>query len=489
MSETKPANLLFIFSDQHNKEITGCYGNPHVHTPNLDRLAADGTRFTKAYSNNPICVPARAAMANGDYTFRNSYWDNAHPYMGKEEGWGHRLVQQGHKVTTVGKLHYKDNIPETGFPDQRIPLNVKDAIGDITHTIRDGSMRRRFLREEMLAAGPGDSDYIRYDANVAKQAAEFLRSEAKTAESETGKPWCLFVGFVCPHFPWQVPQDIMDLYTPYEKLPFPLQWSEEERPRHPAIELFRRECCIDHDVTPADVRKAVAAYYGMVTYMDRQVGVVLDALREAGLEGTTRVIYTDDHGDSCGKHGLFFKHCMYEGSVAVPLIMSGPGIPKGAVNDQGVSLVDIFPTVLECVGAKPEPEDAKLPGTSLLKIAKGEFTEDRPVFSEYHCIGFDKGVFMLRKGDWKLVYYVDFPAQLFNLKDDPDELRDRAGDAECAEVLKELEAELRKICDPEAVNAQAKREQQTLLDSYGGKEAVLGKDVMISFSPVPEGSV
>lgn len=485
MSDAKPMNMLILFSDQHNREKTGCYGDPYIHTPNIDRLAAEGVRFDNAYSNNPICVPARAAFANGDYCFRHSYWDNAHPYAGKEEGWGHRLVQQGHKNVTIGKLHYKDAIPETGFPDQRIPLNVKNAIGDVTHTIRDGTMRRSFLRDEMLSAGEGDSDYLRYDANVAKMAVDFLRNEGR----EGDKPWCLFVGFVCPHFPWKVPGDIMDLYRPYDKLPFPRQWRKGERPMHPALEGFRREFCMDGDISDDSVRKAVATYYGMITYMDRQVGVVMDALRETGLDANTRVIYTDDHGDTAGDHGLFFKHSMYEGSAGVPLIVSGPDIPKGKVVKQGASLIDVFPTVLDCVGAQPKPEDAKLPGVSLLKMARGEFTENRPVFSEYHAVGFDQGVFMLRKGDYKLVYYVGYEPQLFNLREDPLEMRDLAADPAHAQALKDMEASLREICDPEEVSARAKREQQALLESHGGKEKVLNSDIIFSFSPVPKGSI
>jgi choline-sulfatase len=113
MSSTKhkPMNLLFLFSDQHSREVFGCYGNPYVHTPNLDGLAAQGTMFRNAYSNCPICVPSRASMTIGDYCFKHSYWDNAHPYFGREEGFGHRLVQQGFPVTTIGKLHYKGNMP------------------------------------------------------------------------------------------------------------------------------------------------------------------------------------------------------------------------------------------------------------------------------------------------------------------------------------------------------------------------------------------
>lgn len=483
MSSSKPMNMLILFSDQHNREKTGCYGDPYIHTPNIDRLAANGVRFANAYTNNPICVPARAALVNGDYCFRHSYWDNAHPYAGREEGWGHRLTQQGYPVVTVGKLHYKDNIPETGFPDQRIPLNVKGAIGDVSHTIRDGTMRRHFLREEIFSAGEGDSEYLRYDANVAERAVDFLRNEGRGSD----KPWCLFVGFVCPHFPWRVPKDIMDLYRPYDKLPFPRQWRIGERPMHPALEGFRREFCMEGDIPDDVVRQAVATYYGMITYMDRQVGKVLDALAESGLENETRIIYTDDHGDTAGDHGLFFKHSMYEGSAGVPLIVAGPDIPKGKVAEQCVSLVDVFPTVLDCVGAKPKPEDAALPGVSLLEIARGERTEDRPVFSEYHAVGFDRGVFMLRRREWKLIYYVGYEPQLFNLHDDPGETKDLASDPAHREIRLQMEAELRKICDPEEVDRRAKTEQQALLERHGGREAVIEKG-FFSYSPVPEGS-
>lgn len=480
----KPMNLLFLFSDQHSREKTGCYGNSYIHTPNIDRLAQNGVRFDNAYSNFPICCPSRASMAIGDYCFRHSYWDNAHPYAGRENSWGHRLVEQGYKITTIGKLHYKDNISETGFPDQRIPLNVKDAIGDISHTIRDGTMRRPFLGDEIRKADEGDSEYLRYDAQVASMAAEFLRTEGR----EDAKPWCLFVGLVCPHFPWRVPKDIMEMYRPYDKLPFPSQWHMGERPMHPALEAFREELCINDGISDDDVRKAVAAYFGMVTYMDRQIGIVLDALDEAGLRDSTRVIYTDDHGDTVGDHGLFFKHSMYEGSIGVPLIMSGPDIPKGESVAHPVSLIDIFPTVLECVGAQPKPEDSELPGTSLWKFAKGTHHEDRPVFAENHSVGFSKGVFMLRHGDYKLVYYIDDKPQLFNLRQDPGELNDLAQDERYGDTLMQMEAELRKICDPEAVDAQAKREQNMLLESYGGKEAVLGHE-SISYSPVPKGVI
>ena len=166
--KTEPMNLVFIFSDQHSRRITGCYGHPIVKTPNLDSLAATGTRFENAYCNFPICVPFRASMTTGQYAFVNGYWDNAHPYAGEVPGWGHRLREQGYTVVTVGKLHYKDNIPETGFSDQRIPLNVVNGIGDLYGCIRNTDAFRPQIGKAVKNAGPGETSYIRYDIGVAE---------------------------------------------------------------------------------------------------------------------------------------------------------------------------------------------------------------------------------------------------------------------------------------------------------------------------------
>lgn len=478
----KPMNLLYLFSDQHSRLVTGCYGNPYVHTPNIDRLAARGVCFDSAYSNNPICVPARAAMATGDYCFKHHYWDNAHPYSGEQDGWGHRLTGQGIPLTTIGKLHYQSDTPATGFTDQRIPLHVKGGTGDMTHLIRDGSMVRPAMRREVLEAGPGESDYLHYDEKVAALAAEFLQKEVR----EKPEPWCLYVGFVCPHFPWKVPEDIMELYTPHDKIPLPADWKSEQRTMHPAIVKYRDEMCLSEPFTEQEMRKAIASYYGMVTFMDRQVGVVLDALEAAGLSDCTRVIYGDDHGEMAGDHGLFFKHTLYEGSVGVPLIMAGPDLPKNRRIRTPVSLVDIFPTVLECVGVGKEPEDEALPGISLFEIINGSFSEERPVFAETHCIGFNDAAFMIRYRQYKYIYYVNYEPQLFDLENDPREQHDLIHDADYRAVRMEMDRILREqFCDPEEINRRAKSEQSDLLARNGGKEAVL--KTLVSFSPIPDG--
>lgn len=480
MAKTKPMNLLYLFSDQHSKFITGCYGNPEVFTPNLDRLAANGVTFDNAYCNNPICCPSRASMTVGDYGFKYDYWDNAHPYKGDQEGWGHRLTDQGFKVTTIGKLHYQSSTPRTGFHDQRIPLNAKDGIGDLTQCIRDGSLTRPKMRKTVLDAGPGNSDYLKYDEKVAHLAVDFLSNET----SDNNKPWCLFVGFVCPHFPWKVPQDIMDLYTPYEKIPLPADWEPGTRPEHGAVKAFREEMCFEEPFTKEDYSKAIASYYGMVTFLDRQIGYVLDALEAAGLANNTRIIYASDHGDNVGEHGLFFKHNLYEASVGIPLIMSAPDLPRGTRIHSAVSLIDLFPTILESMGAEFKPEDEDKPGSSLFPFAREEREEERPIFSETHCIGHLNAGFMIRYKQYKYNYYVNYTPQLFDLEKDPKEMNDLAGDPSYAKMMEEMDELLRNICDPGEINNKAHARQSVTLANHGGKEKVL--KTLIDYTPIPK---
>ena len=132
----EPLNLVFIMSDEHNARTLGCYGHGIVKTPHIDALAASGVRFTAAYTNCPICVPARASFATGRYAHETGYWDNAHPYDGRVPGWGHRLQATGHRVVSIGKLHYRNTTDPTGLDAQILPMHVKDGKGDLAGALR-----------------------------------------------------------------------------------------------------------------------------------------------------------------------------------------------------------------------------------------------------------------------------------------------------------------------------------------------------------------
>jgi choline-sulfatase len=271
-------NVLFVLSDEHSRRVTGCYGNPVVRTPNLDALAVRGTRFASVYCQTPICVPARASLATGRYAHSIDSWDNATPYIGTEAAsWGHRLIANGHKVTTVGKLHYRKLGDPSGFPDQRIPLHVLDGIGDLYGLLREKMPVRPHSREQVLEARAGEAEYIRYDRGITHAAVRWLWEEAHGL----ARPWCLMVSFATPHFPLVVPERYFNLY-PLDSLPLPVQWEPEEWPRHPVLDFKRRQQALDRPFDERTIRNAMAAYYGLVTFLDEQIGIVLQALREAG---------------------------------------------------------------------------------------------------------------------------------------------------------------------------------------------------------------
>jgi len=498
MSDLQPTNLLFICSDEHTRKALGCYGAAHVHTPNLDALAARGTLFRNAYTNTPICVPARACLATGRYAHTIDSWDNATPYVGTEApSWGHRLTEQGHRVTTIGKLHYRKTDDPSGFMDQRLPMHVLGGVGDLYGLLRGAMPVRPSSRQHVLEAQAGESEYTRYDAAIAGEAVGWLREEGARGRAgerwmtdggggERAKPWALFVSFVEPHFPLQAPEEYLRQYPP-ESLPLPVNWHPDDWPRHEVIDAKRRQQALDTPFDEREVRAALATYYAMVTLLDHQIGMVLGALHEAGLEETTRIVYTTDHGDMMGEHGLWWKSVMYEGSCAVPLLLAGPGVPAGKTVNTAVSLVDCFPTIVEAVGAELAPEDASLDGRSLLQIAR-EPDAKRTVLSEYHAIFSPSAMFMLRVGRHKYVEYVGFPPQLFDLEADPDETHDLAPDPAQAATLAACAAELRRVLapeTPEAVDARAQADQRRRIDGAGGVEAVLAGGVKIPFTPAP----
>jgi len=265
----------------------------------------------------------------------------------------------------------------------------------------------------------------------------------------------------------------------------PVEWSAGEWPRHPVVEWQRAKQGFDQPLDEQTVRNAMAAYYGMVTFMDEQLGRVLHALDRSGQRASTRIMYSTDHGEQLGEHGLWWKSSMYEGSVGIPLILSGPDVPSGKVVNTNVSLLDCFPTIVDAVGAKLAPEDSDLPGESLIAIANRD-DHPRTVFGEYHAILSPTGFFLLRDGRYKLVYYVGYEPQLFDLVDDPFETRDLAKDPRFAKVVTSCEQSLRAICQPEEVDRLARADQRRKLDLAGGEAAVLAGGVKIPYSPAPD---
>ena len=357
-------------------------------------------------------------------------------------------------------------------------MHVVQGKGDLLGLLRRPDMPARRGASKLIdMAGPGESDYTRYDRDICARAQVWLRESAPKFRD---KPWVLFVSLVAPHFPLTSLPEHFYRYPP-AMIPLPKAYGDQAEPRHPYIEEYARTIPYnDHCKGEADVKRALAGYFGLVSLLDEHVGKIIKTLNDTGLSDNTRVLYTSEHGDNNGARRLWGKSTMYDESAGVPMILAGPGVASGRVVNTVTSLIYVYPTVLEALGVKPEP----LPhARSLFEIAS-HGDSDRTVVSEYHATGSSAAYFMLRTPRWKYVEHVRFGPQLFDMELDPEELRDLAGDAAHAAVLAECAAMLRTYCDPKTVDARAKARQAEILCANGG-EAVVIKRGDLPFSPPP----
>ena len=460
-------NVIVIMSDEHDPRVMGCSGHPIVRTPNLDALAARGTRFTSAYTPSPICVPARAAFATGMRVHQTRHWDNAMPYTGTPRGWGHVLQQRGVRVESIGKLHYRNEEDQVGFDREHIPMHVAGGHGMVWASIRDPYVGQAPGGKRMLGEriGGGESPYTSYDRSVTERAIEWLADAGRRPE----QPFVLYVGLVAPHFPLVAPQRFFDLY-PLDGLPEAKLHPTGGYRRHPWVEAYAGFMRNEESFTSAQERlQAFAAYFGLVSFLDENVGRIVGALEAAGLAGDTTVVYTSDHGDNLGARGLWGKSTLYEESARIPMIVAGPGMAT-ALCDTPVDLLDLYPTILAAANVDPASSMGDRPGHSLFDVAQAPYDDQRVIFSEYHAAGSNTAAFMVRQGRWKFIYYVRHEPELFDLANDPEELVDLAQRPECRAVRDRMERELRLICDPEAVDALAKQDQHELIERLGGRE-------------------
>jgi len=466
---TKRRNLLFLVSDEHAGSALGCAGHPIVKTPNLDALAQRGNRFSNAYCNVPVCVPSRASLATGRYAHRIRHWDNAMPYRGAPEGWAHRLRADGFATCAIGKLHYRSEGDDVGFEHQDIAMHVKDGKGDLLGSIREPKppvrTAGRALAERL---GVGETNAIRYDRDVTTRAIAFLQGRGR----DTDRPFALHVGFVAPHFPLIAPEAFFALYDP-AGMPLPKMSRLDERPRHPWLDALRESFVTDTFFDDEKRRIAVAAYFGLCSFLDHNVGQILTALDDTGLRDETDIVYMSDHGDNLGARGLWQKNTLYEESARIPLITAGSGLVSqtGREIKTAVSLVDVAPTALAAAGCDA-PGD--WPGTDLAHIASRPDDPDRIVFAEYHGAGSISGAYMIRWRSYKYIHYAGhLPPMLFDLDGDPEEHTDLGTAAKYASVRTKMLGFLKAITDPERTDAQAKADQRDLVARHGGADAII----------------
>ncbi|MEZ5640474.1 MAG: sulfatase-like hydrolase/transferase, partial [Burkholderiaceae bacterium] len=366
-----------------------------------------------------------------------------------------------------GKLHYRNGELDTGFTRQHRSMHLAGGVGQVWGSVRDPLPETPRASHLFDRLGAGESPYNQFDVGCAQDAAAWLRQRAAAPDD---KPWVLFVGFVAPHFPLVVPQRFLDAID-IDALPLPALHPDRGYRRHPWVQCHADYADADGELgTDARRRLALASYYALVSFLDEQVGTVLQALDASGSRDTTRVVFSSDHGDNQGARGMWNKSTLYREATNVPLIVSGPGVPQGQVCRTHANLVDIAPTVLATTGL-PIPGD--LPGADLVTLASQPDDTQRIGFSEYHAVGSPSAAYMLRQGRWAYHHYVGFEPELFDTVADPDQHHDLAGDPAHADRLRHMQALLRVRLDPEAVDRQAKRDQHALVARFGGREQAL----------------
>lgn len=427
MSVRSP-NILLIQCDQLTAFALSLYGGA-AKTPNIDALAAEGTLFANHYCNFPICVPSRASMLTGRLASDIAVWDNGCEFSASIPTVAHHLAAAGYRTILCGKMHFIGPDQLHGFMERLTPDIYPADFSWTPDWQRPGPPEagsKISLRGVVEAGICQRSLQIDYDEEVHYNAVRKLYDLARAPQV---RPFFLTVSYTHPHNPFTTTREYWDRYSEGEidlprVQPIPLERKDPHSRR-----LHYVTHADEFDVSPAHLIAARRAYYGMVSYVDDKVGELRRILRDTGLADSTIVIFTSDHGEMLGERGMWYKMCLFEPSVRVPLIIHAPRMRQVREVRRNVSLVDLAPTILDFAGIAPDPRADAFDGHSLCDLIAGK-PDDSPnrVYAEYTADGAIAPCFMIRDGDLKLIWSEPDGAQLFDLSDDPFEQSDRADD-------------------------------------------------------------
>jgi choline-sulfatase len=426
-------NILVIITDEHNASVMGCAGDRLARTPNLDALAAHGILFDAHYCASPICIPSRQSLTTGKYVSHHNVWGNtaaqapeSWPTLPKVVG------AAGYDAFLIGKMHYK------GGQTYGFTVLDKGGKGGKEKPAKEPQPRARSrlpaevfvdngtkVGEEFSPLGEASDMDSFVDVKRRDDAIKFLRGR----EADE-KPFFLVVGFIAPHYPLVAPPEYLAHFK--DKVPPP-----EIPPGYlDALPLnykhLRNDRKLEH-VPPEMVKLARESYYARVEWTDHQIGEVLDALKGTSFASNTVVIYTSDHGENMGEHGLWWKNCMFDTGARVPLIVSWLARWKSGQKRAGAcGSVDLVQTIAALAGAKT-PVDWN--GSSMVPwLDDPSFAWRDLAVSEFYAGYISSGMTMIRQGDWKYVYHTRADEthgperELFNLRADPKELHNLEGD-------------------------------------------------------------
>ena len=432
MAEAKRPNVIFILTDDQGPWAAGCYGNPEIRTPNIDRLAREGTRFENFFVATPVCSPSRATFLTGrissqhgihDWVKRGNVGADAKELIGDEVGYTDIMAEKGWVCGLSGKWH----MGMSARPQHGMSFWYAHQKGGGPY------YNAPMVREGRLIEEPGYVTDV-----ITDEALRFLRDHRS-------ERFYLSVHYTAPHSPWKDnhPKDVVESYDdcPFESCP------QEER--HPWARSLTDRCLGN--------REELKGYFAAVTAMDAGVGRILGWLDDADLREETLVVFVSDNGFSCGHNGFWGKgngtdpRNMYENSIKVPFIWSHKGSsPEGQVERTMVTAYDFFPSLLDYLEL-PLPEGRNLPGKSFLPFLKGDRSRENEFVVVYDEYG---PVRMIRTKEWKYAHrYPDGPHDLYHLTEDPDERANLAEDpahaARCRELRGEMEEWFARYVIPE----------------------------------------
>lgn len=429
-------NILVITSDEHNAKIMGCAGNPSIRTPALDRLAREGTQFTRAYAADPICAPTRQSLMTGNYPQEHGQYTNSHVFNENLRTWGHHFKQHGYATACIGKTHTNNDKFKFGF-DYRGPSGGRGESNKVwdaeDRKVYEASPDTRFSGR-ILETPERD-----HDGAVAVESLRWLKENRE-------KKFFLHASFVKPHWPWDAPREYYHMYDParidFPKL-IPGDLDDDWGPR----KIYENWSW--SEITERMHRVYRARYYGSLSWLDSNVGKLLNALGELKLADRTLVVYTTDHGDMAGEKGCWLKSNMFDSSARLPLLFRMPGvIAAGKQSAELFNHVDLFPTLAGMVGATSGlPGD--LTGKDLSRAVLGTGKGRDITFSVHGVRSWNEPPqqVMARSARWKFILYPYAEERdrqvLYDMEKDPDEITNVASRAQYKTVV----AEHRKAID------------------------------------------
>lgn len=427
----RPPNIVLLVSDDQRPDTIASLGNRHIQTPHLDELVRRGLAFTRATCAHPLCYPSRAELLTGCTGFRNGSYSGLK--LNPDVPLLPRLLKNaGYHTWYVGKWHTAGRPSTVGYEDTD-GLYAGGGMNDDSYVDFRGRPATGYRgwvlqsddRKLFLDKGVGLTPNI---------SAEFADAAIRLLSRKPDKPFFLHVNFTAPHDPRMWPTGYEKMYDA-SKLSLPANFLPEHPFDH-GNARGRDEVLLPFPRTKGDIQQELACYFAVISHLDAQIGRIIKALDETGQRENTTIIYTSDHGLALGSHGLVGKQNMYEHTIGVPLVMAGPGIPAGQRTAAQCYLRDLMPTICELAGMKL---DQQIDGRSLTPVLKDPAAEVHPFVVGY----FQDSQRMIREGDWKLIWYPKLDRrQLFNLADDPHELKDLSAAPEAIGQIRGLPRKL-----------------------------------------------